>query len=211
MCDMEKITREPHKASLIAEITAAFDGVARGNGVTMSEAEELAYFPSTEELAAARAMDTELRWQDVSAERIARCPSALHYLDPAGFRYYIPAYLIWYLTFESEEESMTYDYLTFFLDSDFEAEENKAMRTSLSLLTPEQSKAIASFCVFAAADIEQASAEIEARLDGWVAQGQWAQEERDAGREASHQFAVEHDVPGNQYQRALDRYWGQFL
>ena len=84
------------KAALIEEIVAAFDGVSREGGVSMSEAEVIDDYGSDEERATARLSDTEARWQDVPDEQLA-LNWPFHFFDPIGFRYYTPAYLVYYL------------------------------------------------------------------------------------------------------------------
>jgi hypothetical protein len=79
---------------LIAEITAAFDGVSREDGTTLHEAEALDNRESDEECRAARRLDTEQRWQDVPYEDILWCCSALSFLDVKGFLYYLPAFMV---------------------------------------------------------------------------------------------------------------------
>jgi hypothetical protein len=79
---------------LIAEITAAFDGVSREDGTTLHEAEAIDDWKSDEECRAARRLDTEQRWQDVPYEDIWACCSALSFLDAKGFLYYLPAFMV---------------------------------------------------------------------------------------------------------------------
>jgi len=87
---------EARKAALIEEIIAAFDGVSREGGVSMSEAEVIDDYGSDEERTAARLSDTDTRWQDVTDEQLgSNWP--LSFFDPIGFRYYIPAYMIYYI------------------------------------------------------------------------------------------------------------------
>src|SRR5579862_7945740 len=82
--------------SLIAEITAAFDGVSRDGGITLHEAEGLDCHYSPEELKLARGLDTDTRWQDVPEEWIGEFPSAFRFMDAKGLRYYLPAVMIWH-------------------------------------------------------------------------------------------------------------------
>lgn len=86
---------ESRRGALVAEITAAFDGVAREDGTTLHEAEAMDDWKSDEEQRAARRLDVEARWQDVPGEDIAACCSALSFLDEKGFRYYIPAFMVY--------------------------------------------------------------------------------------------------------------------
>lgn len=86
---------ESRRSALAAEITAAFDGVAREGGTTLHEAEARDDRRTEEEQRAARRLDTERRWQDVPDEDIRACGSALSFLDAKGFRYYIPAFMLY--------------------------------------------------------------------------------------------------------------------
>ncbi|MEO8360719.1 MAG: DUF6714 family protein [Vicinamibacteria bacterium] len=79
------------EATLAAMIDAAFAGVDRGAGRTLHEAVAVDDYLSEEECRAARAKDPERRWQDVSHEALLANPSFVTFLDPAGFRYYLPA------------------------------------------------------------------------------------------------------------------------
>lgn len=83
--------------SLIAGIEAAFEGVSREGGISWSEAEALdAYAPPAEQ-AAARAKDGERRWQDLVDDPTWPSydnPASWSFLDPIGFRYYLPAALV---------------------------------------------------------------------------------------------------------------------
>ena len=55
----------------------------------------------------ARRLDTEKRWQDVPAADIARYHWILSFLDPIGFRYYLPAYMVWTLKNYECNDSMS--------------------------------------------------------------------------------------------------------
>ncbi|MBV9787195.1 MAG: hypothetical protein JOZ51_03410 [Chloroflexi bacterium] len=79
------------------EIREAFAEVTRGAGVTLHEADVLDLYGSNEERLAARQLDTDRHWYEVPDDLIARKSSALSFLDAAGFRYYLPAYLSWTL------------------------------------------------------------------------------------------------------------------
>ena len=69
---------------LIAEITAAFDGVSRGNGVTLHGAGAIDDRKPFEELQAARQLDTERRWQDVSGRDLLAGDSPLPFFEAEG-------------------------------------------------------------------------------------------------------------------------------
>lgn len=85
------------RPALIEMITRAFDGVERGSsGPALHEAD---YWDFGGNLAEARLKDTDTRWQDVTDAAIEDCQTALGIVDAAGFRYYLPAYMIWTLNY----------------------------------------------------------------------------------------------------------------
>src|SRR5215210_2470119 len=88
---------ESRRAALVVEISAAFDGVSREGGTTLHEAEAMDDWKSPEEQRAARRLDPETRWQDVPDADISACCSALSFLNERGFRYYIPAFMVYSL------------------------------------------------------------------------------------------------------------------
>jgi len=82
---------------LLALIEEAFDGVERGEGITLHQARVIDDYGSDEDVFAARKLDTEERWQDVPVSVLSVSPlrerkntQFLDFLDPAGFRYYLP-------------------------------------------------------------------------------------------------------------------------
>ncbi|MBW3636304.1 MAG: hypothetical protein KY445_07550 [Armatimonadetes bacterium] len=96
---MNQMTREARKLALIEEITRAFDGVSRENGVSLSEARVIDDCGSDEERGKARARDTETRWQDVPDDDISHASDRPAFLDAVGFRYYVPAFVVWFLRY----------------------------------------------------------------------------------------------------------------
>ena len=115
---------EQRKVALIDEITKAFDGVSRENGVSLSESCVIDDYGSYKERAAARRQDTETRWQDVPDRDICYGDSCLNFMDEIGFHYYIPAYVVWFLRNMDNEEpeapsygSNTFDSLVYALGS----------------------------------------------------------------------------------------------
>jgi hypothetical protein len=144
---------EQRKLALIEEITAAFDGVAREDGVTLSETYVIDDYGSPEERAEARKEDTETRWQDVPDESIVYADAALSFLDPKGFRYYIPAYLIWYLRKMDGKErnsSETFESVIYGLTIQNDSAIDDYSFPRFRLLNSQQSRAIAHFLQFEA-------------------------------------------------------------
>ena len=86
--------RQSRLNKLIAEITAAFDGVLREDGITLHEAKAIDDWKPFEELQAVKQPDTEKCWQDVSDEKLLASNSPLPFFDAKGFRYYLPAFML---------------------------------------------------------------------------------------------------------------------
>jgi len=88
---------EEKARSIIKQIQEAFAGVVRGSGVSIREAREIDYHSSRNKKLAARALDTETHWNDVPPEVLERNSQYLAFLDAEGMRYYLPAFMTWYL------------------------------------------------------------------------------------------------------------------
>jgi hypothetical protein len=80
---------------LLKLIEDAFDGVTRGDAITLHQATVIDDYGSEDEFLAAAKFDTEVRWQDVPDSAIVENPAPFHFLDNAGFRYYLPAFMSW--------------------------------------------------------------------------------------------------------------------
>lgn len=80
---------------LISEVFAAFAGVEREDGITLREAIAIDEWKSRDEQLAARSLDTDRKWQDVSEETILASSAAPAFLDAKGFRYYLPAFIVY--------------------------------------------------------------------------------------------------------------------
>ncbi len=133
-------------APLIAEITAAFDGVAREDGVSLRESRMIDNYGCDEERAEARRLDIDTRWRDVSNADLRDYYYALHYLDAKGFRYYLPAYLIWDLRENtSPEHGIVSDTLWHLHPPDDDSQLER-----FRLITPQQGRAVCSFLRFVA-------------------------------------------------------------
>lgn len=207
---------ESRKRELIAEITVAFDGVSRQDGVSLRESQVIDDYGSNEERAQARAQDTQARWQDVPDEDIGWSDAVLNFLDAKGFRYYIPAFIVWYLKYVDIPNDWN--------DNPLDSVVSHLARPSLAdnrglehckILTQEQSKVIAHFLVFEAEREAKFRAEFKAEQEAdwrrWVANGEVSQETADVYFGQVRQESASSSAPRNDAQRALDRYWHQFL
>ena len=102
------------KDELISAIESAFDGVPRPALLTLHVAEAHDGYDYGNDKAH-RARDHVGRWQDLPSEHIERCQCALSHVDAVGMRYYLPAYMRWYLR-NMESERVTTDHTLYSLD-----------------------------------------------------------------------------------------------
>ena len=102
---------EPHRRrdELIRAIERAFESVAREDGVGLNEAEGIDAYGTEAERAVARKRDVDVRWEEVPEAEIERHADILPFLDPKGWRYYLPAYMRWTLTHYGRSSSMSVD------------------------------------------------------------------------------------------------------
>jgi hypothetical protein len=201
---------EQRKQAVIKEITAAFDGVSREGGVSWNEAWVIDDYGTDRQRAKARKKDTETRWQDVPERDIAYGSSCLSFFDEIGFRYYLPAYIVWCLRHIDTEdtndliyESDSYCSIIWHLRDD-SPDLHQYHMARFGLFTREQSKAIAHFLEFA----EERSIKIHREL-WWpemLSKG-FSQEELDQFWPQEEKIHAERDDST----RALERYWKQFL
>ena len=104
------VTKEPqeqqpcHQAEqLIPSLAESFRDVSLGNGITLHEANAIDLRLPVSEQRAMRRLDKESQGQNVPEEHLIKCSSALSFLDPAGFRFYLPAFLTFGLRSEHPE------------------------------------------------------------------------------------------------------------
>jgi len=192
---MAKSSEQETKLSLIKEITAAFDGVDREDGVTLHEAMVIDSYGSLAERAEARKKDTETKWQDVPDKDIRDCDGVLSFLDDKGMRYYIPAYLIWYLNNIDQKSSTycsnTFDSIPFHLTY----QEGKFKR--FELFTQQQREAIAHYLIFEAERKEKSE---EKYLRASLYQG-------GLDKAAVEKVIKEYDFQDNEFRQAIRLFW----
>jgi len=127
----------PSVREVVAAIEIAFDGVSRGDGITLHEADAIDNALSDSDRVAARLRDAESRWQDIPAEQIERACSSLCFVDAQGFHYYIPAFMRWSVQHYKDSDSLTVDTTIYRLDG--------VEGDAFQLFTNEQRRAIALF------------------------------------------------------------------
>jgi hypothetical protein len=110
-----EVTMEAEVRAIVEEIRSAFAGVPRG-AITIHEAEVIDVYGTDARRRRARLLDTEDRWDEVPDPAIEECTTALCYLDPEGWRFYLPAYMVWTLHHFRTTSSMVRDQTIYALD-----------------------------------------------------------------------------------------------
>ena len=188
------------------EIAAVFDGVKRGGGVTLHENEAIDDHASDLERKRALAKDQDKRWRDVPQEDL-RTHDGLVFFDAEGFRYYLPAYLIWYLRNIDNSSpdfwSNTFDAVLAVLKGGNSSILDAHSEEKFGKLSPEERRVVARFLEFEAA---RKDAEL-LRNDLWFQQMKTDEGWTDAAVQA---YLAQATTP-NDARRALEKYWGRFL
>lgn len=126
---------------MLARIESAFQGVQLGNGVSLHQARAMDDWEHDATVAAARALDTEERWQDISDEKLHRLSDTLPFMDAEGFRFHIPRFMVFNL---NNETSDSWAYASAIYWSDM----RERTGDHLALLSNEQREVIQAFFEF---------------------------------------------------------------
>jgi hypothetical protein len=132
----ERDPEEADRQAVIDQILSAFGHVRLEDGVTLHETEVLDDYGSDEKRAQARLKDTETRWQDVSAVKLERFDKPA-FLDVKGFRFYLPAYMVWAMKSFRTAKSLSIDFYLYCMrhpghDAEyFDVEQSKAILSFL--------------------------------------------------------------------------------
>jgi len=100
----------PAHAELIREIRNVFSRVQRTNGISLHETEVIDRYGTPSERQKARQKDIDANWWEVRDEWIEELGGVggLAFLDGIGLRYYLPAYLCYWLRRSKEPNGLTY-------------------------------------------------------------------------------------------------------
>lgn len=131
---------------LIAIIEAAFDGVAQPDDITLHVAEAHDDYDYRNDLH--RKKDYIGRWQDVPEAHIQECQNALSYVDKFGMRFYLPAYMVWYLRHWDSDVVRTDNTLYALANHSNDSQLSAYHNERFSLFTPVQLHACALFVKF---------------------------------------------------------------
>jgi len=116
----EEISNEEFQDTKYVEsiIRNAFNNVLIEDGMTIHEADLEGAFTDDSVRIEARKKDKESSWNDVPDWKLERYYTAPAFLDKKGFRFYLPAFMIWCLKFGKTSDSLTIDNLANYLTLD---------------------------------------------------------------------------------------------
>ena len=140
---------------IIEAIRLAFANTPRGV-ISMHEAEAIDSYASDEEQNDARKLDKAETWDQIDDHDIEKCSAALSHLDPEGWRFYIPAYMIWSLKYFAVTDSIIPDFTIYTFDlPGTDANSYKRRLYRFQLLNAAQSHAVCLFLRYMAATSDQ--------------------------------------------------------
>ena len=134
-----------NREELIEVINKAFDGVKQPTKITLLVAETHDKYDYKNDLKWRR-KDYKGPWQGIPDELIKTCQAVLSFVDNYGMRFYLPAYMTWYLKYYKETEVAWSDHTLYSLDNYPNDRKLSAYhKEQFSLFTPDQMKACALF------------------------------------------------------------------
>jgi hypothetical protein len=157
--DVKQMTAE----AIIGEIRRAFSHLSRDDGITLHEALVIDNYGSDTERAAARELDNDYRWEDVPHQLIQDNDSVLCFADPKGFRYYLPAYMIWSLRNYETSETFSHNHPICSLAIRGSGNMRQQQLERFAIFNNEQARAICRFLRFMAQEDEDLVCADEAR------------------------------------------------
>lgn len=155
------------REALILEIRAAFKEVSRGSGVSLHEARAIDNYESDLEQEKARELDTDSSWEEVPDKDIEYFHDVFSFFDVEGFRYYLPAYMVWSIKYFDVSDSCSSDNVIYSLE--FLPVPRGRDRLVFDLLDLAQCRAICRFLKFMEAHPSHADDEAARRAlqGGW--------------------------------------------
>jgi hypothetical protein len=162
------VSDERHE--LMVLIREAFDGVERPIELTLHVAEARDDYDYEHDVEHRR-RDHEGPWQQILHEHLERCPHALSYLDAVGMRYYLPAFMLWYLEHLGTPRVRSDGTLYCLNPHHRDPELSRAHRERFARFSAEQLRACARFVKFCATHDELTDAPFAEAIyeEHWVA------------------------------------------
>ncbi|QKX17657.1 DUF6714 family protein [Microbulbifer sp. YPW1] len=125
---------------IIERIKKAFDGVSRIGGMTLSQSTALDDGFSEEEVLAIPPTEQDEKWTEVPDKELEENDFGLANIDEIGFRYYLPAFMIYSLKYGEESPSNVCNHTGHMLCSPwdhtdtFSSEQKKAIKKYLKYM-----------------------------------------------------------------------------
>jgi hypothetical protein len=139
------------KTKIVEMVQLAFEDVRLGNGISLHQADVVDDYGTRAEFDAAKLHDPETRWQQIPTSKIERFCGSMTFLDSEGFRFYLPAFIIYGLnTFNPDFGSMEADGVLFAAES-----YSDSHKDNFAILNTEQLRAVASFLKFTSLYVEK--------------------------------------------------------
>jgi hypothetical protein len=141
-----------------AAIRSAFADVERDETMTLHQAQVVESALDTphdehrRNFEAARLKDRETRWQDIPAASIDECEAALFFLEPGGWRFYLPAFLLRALSLLHASAVDTNIPASVIVSLTISDRSERFSLIRFELLSQAQARAVALFLTFAATD-----------------------------------------------------------
>ncbi|NUO49410.1 MAG: hypothetical protein HOV80_11195 [Polyangiaceae bacterium] len=134
---------------IIRAIEEAFAGVPCGE-ITIHEAEVIDAYGTEAMRRKARARDTETDWRDVPDSSVTECSDALTFLDPVGWRFYLPVYMRFGLRHLRSGHNNAIDHAIYSLNKGDVADLANYKLQRFRMLDRAQTHAVQRFLAFAA-------------------------------------------------------------
>lgn len=138
---------------IIKSIQDAFRDVTREGGISLHEAGVIDDYGTFEERKAARQLDLDKHWSEIKDEDIEK-HDVLCFMDPIGFRYHVPAYMIWALKHLRKTDSLVIDTTIYSFALGSDEESRQWYQERFNLLDKKQRKAVALFLEYMAKNTE---------------------------------------------------------
>ena len=151
---------------IVQAIAEAFRGVNRTGGVSLHETVSIDNYEGTAARAAAQKLDADRRWEDVPHADLAEvCGNGgMAFFDPIAWRYYLPAYMMWWLQGGEATDSLAADEIVWTLQLP-QGDKNPLRGYSLErygTLSRRQTEAVTRFLQYVAAYAEEDTAREDA-------------------------------------------------
>jgi len=165
-----------NRKELIEVIKKAFEGVVQPSDITIHVGKAYYSYDYSHD-SEHRKKDFVGNWLDIPSDHIRQCQSALCYVNKVGMRYYLPAYMVWYLNCVDAYDELNNDSTLYALDNHPTNALGDYFKERFSLFNAEQLNACALFIKYCATSPEMAGySDIDFAQEKY--EGYWSQFEK---------------------------------